>query len=296
MTEKEIYSFKQWLKGIPYEIAFWKSYYGHADSLRDLDSWSEYGKECHLDNFDIKKFVESCPSIPRFVDLGCALSYTFGTKLDGIDIEIDRVDPLASFYNQILQKYAPNRPKIKYGMIECISACYEKNSVDLIHVRNALDHCSDPILGIMECLECLRIEGVLYLNHHRNEALREGYRGFHQYNIDIEDGKLIIWKKDARIDLNAFLADFSTVECSVTDREEIVAVITKKSELIEYNARKSKERAMKMLNLALQSFNSSSFSMRYHLDGIVANIAHKTMRRIPRKLVERIKKSLSKSK
>lgn len=296
MTDKDIRSFKQWLKGIPYEIAFWRSYYGHAKSLRKLDSWSEYGKECHLDNFDIKQFAKSCPSTPKFVDLGCALSYTFGTKLDGIAIEIDRVDPLASFYNKILQKYAPYRPKIKYGMIECISACYEKNSVDLIHVRNALDHSSDPILGIMECLECLRVGGVLYLNHHRNEALREGYRGFHQYNIDFEDGKLIVWNEKSRFNLNSLLAEFSIVDCSVTDRGEVVGVITKKLELPEYNPNLSKERAMDMLNLTLQSFNSSSFSLRYQVNGIVANMAHTTMRRMPRGLVERIKKVFSKSK
>lgn len=96
MTRIEIDSFNKWLKGIPYEIAFWKSYYSHGKSLSKLESWSDYGKECRLDDFDITAFATSCTSTPLFIDLGCALSYTFGTEFNGIKVNIDRVDPLAA--------------------------------------------------------------------------------------------------------------------------------------------------------------------------------------------------------
>ena len=41
-------------------------------------------------------------------------------------------------------------------MIENISTIYEPGSIDLIHIRNALDHCANPMLGIIESLACLR--------------------------------------------------------------------------------------------------------------------------------------------
>ncbi|UKI46520.1 MAG: hypothetical protein L6V92_02500 [Phocaeicola vulgatus] len=58
----------------------------------------------------------------------------------------------------------------------------------------------------------LRKGGVLYLNHHRNEAEMEKYKGFHQYNVDEKEGELIIWNKTENINVNQLLIGFASVE------------------------------------------------------------------------------------
>lgn len=293
MTKEERDSFNKWIKGIPYEIAFWESYYGHGKSLNALKSWSDYGKECRLDDFDILGFVSSCNTSPLLIDLGCALSYTFGTGYGGKEVRVDRVDPLAMFYNRILEHHAPEMPRIKFGMLETISSEYEAGSVDFIHVRNALDHSANPVLGIMECLKCLRRGGVLYLNHHRNEALRENYRGFHQYNVDKADDNLIIWNNDARININETLAGIATVKCTLTDQGHVVGVITKISDVPADTAPGTPARMSEMLQLSVEAINSPAFVMRYHAARLTSSIAHPVMRRIPRKFVDRLKHLLS---
>lgn len=291
MTTPERQSFIRWLKGIPYEIKFWNSYYSHSKSLSELYSWSDYGKKCHLDNFDIQGFLSNSGKKPLMIDVGCALSYVLGTEFDNSGTELHLIDPLAKFYNQILDKTHNKRMRLKEGMIELLSTIYAPGTVDLVHVRNALDHCANPMLGIFEGLQVLRTGGVLYLHHHINEAERESYNGFHQYNIDCKNNNLIIWNQKDHLNVSEILADFATVNCSIYDNRYVIAVITKLKDTPSniYNSNDTPLRATEMMNLTISSLNSPRFVISFHSKKLIAGIAHYVMRRIPRKSVEYIK-------
>lgn len=288
----------KWLKGIPYEVAFWRSYYRSTRRRADLFSWSLYGKSCDLDNFDVQKFMRDYPDAnPVAVDLGCALSYTFGDLFDGRDdVCVEYVDPLAPFYNRILDRHNIDRPRIRFGMIENISATFAPGSVALIHVRNALDHCSDPMRGVIESLACLAVGGVLYLNHFRNEALRESYRGFHQWNINLdENGKLIFWNPDFSIDVAEVLGNVVGIETSVTDTGRIVAVIRKTAQLPKsmYNPAETTRRSSEMLMDTVQFFHSVPRTAVYNISRLTATVGHTLMRLLPFSIVNKIKKLAS---
>lgn len=243
---------RRWLKGIPYEIAFWRSFYSNKRRRAKLHSWSSIGKEWRLDGFDVAAFLQSrhiepdserCgeagsvknhvgdperrginfPS-PRVLDVGASLSYVVGNVIGGRKYDVEYVDPLAPFYNRILERYNVDLPRISFGMIENLSASYGEESVDLIHVRNALDHCANPARGICECIATLKPGGVLYLHHHRNEAEAENYRGFHQFNIDCKDGRMLIWNAETCIYLDELLAGMADVECFTTPEGFIVGI------------------------------------------------------------------------
>ena len=290
MTPKEQKLFLRWLKGIPYEIKFWQSYYTHPKSLAALYSWSDYGRECRLDNFDVQGFLSQSGDHPLMIDVGCALSYVLGTKFDNPGTELHFIDPLARFYNRILDRTHNDHQRLRPGMIELLSTVYEPGSVDLVHVRNALDHCANPMLGVFESLQVLRVGGVLYLHHHINEAERESYNGFHQYNIECRDGRLIIWNREESIDVNQVLSEVAEVTCT-TDGQYVVAVIRKRNELPAdmYDPKEASRRATEMMNLAISAFSSPGFAFSYHSRRVLAGIAHPLMRRIPRKAVERLK-------
>ncbi|MDY3857903.1 MAG: methyltransferase domain-containing protein [Muribaculaceae bacterium] len=291
MTEAERLSFLKWLKGIPYEIKFWQSYYHHKPSLRKLYSWSDYGNSCRLDNFDVQGFLSTAGASPLMIDVGCALSYVPGTKFDNPGVRMDMIDPLAEHYNRILDDTHSDRTRLKTGMIELLSTMYAEGSVDLVHVRNALDHSANPMAGILECMQVLRQGGVLYLHHHINEAEREAYRGFHQYNIDAQDGRLIIWNRSDRIDVADRLKAVAEVSCQIVDGQYVVAVIRKTGALPPdlYNPADAPRRALEMMNLAVSAFNRTGFSAGYHFRKLQAAVAHPVMRRIPIGWVHRLK-------
>lgn len=230
------------------------------------------------------------------IDVGCALSYVLGTEFDNPGTELHLIDPLARFYNGILDKTHNDRMRLREGMIELLSTLYEPGSVDVVHVRNALDHCANPMLGVYESLQVLRTGGVLYLHHHINEAEREAYNGFHQYNIECRDGKLMIWNRENRIDVNEVLAGIADVKCSVYDGQYVVAVITKIKDVPydKYDPREAPRRAIEMMNLTVTALSSWPFVFKFHMQRLMAGAAHPVMRRIPRKFVERLKSLIRK--
>lgn len=296
--DDELRYVRRWLRGIPYEVAFWSSYYGSKRRRRDLFQWSGYGKECALDGFDVQRYIASLDAeAPVIVDLGCALSYAMGNLFPAKPAaRVDFVDPLAPFYNRILDRYRIDRPAIRFGMIENISASYAPDSVDLIHVRNALDHCADPMRGIVEALACLRPGGVLYLNHFCDEAEREGYRGFHQWNINLRDGALTIWNRESSIDVAAVLGDCASVETSVTPEGRVVAVIRREGPIPRslHDPAESARRASRMLMATVEHFHTLPRAASYQFSRLYTTLGHRAMRLLPYSLLNRLKSLLSK--
>lgn len=280
-----------WLSGIPYEVAFWDSYYRNPKRRKDLFSWSLYGKECTLDNFDVTKHLESFGEFPGImVDLGCALSYAFGNIVKGKEVPVIYMDPLAPFYNDILNRYKIDRPRISFGMGETLSANLHGQEVSLIHVRNALDHSASPITVIWQALEALRPGGVLYLNHFRNEGERENYRGFHQHNIDCKDGKLLIKNNKETIVVNDLLQGYALVEAGLTSEGRVYAIITRSNLPLPENINHNAMTFSAYLPIhSARYFHSFHRSMGYQCRRLYSTVGHRIMRLMPYGLLNRIK-------
>ncbi len=231
-TSKKPIITTKWLGGISYEIAFWNNVYRWPHTFKGMMGWANYGSKIELEGFGANEFLRQFNK-PHVYDVGCGMSYAIGDKLerDGhlIPLDVHYVDPLAIHFNDILHKHKKDLPLIEFGMAEYLSAFIPNSDASLITIQNALDHSSMPIKGIVEALVSLRTGGVLYLNHHPNEAETEKYKGFHQYNVDEQDGKLIIWNKQEHINVNELLLDYASVATQTMPNGHIVAVITKSS-------------------------------------------------------------------
>lgn len=256
---------KNWVNGIPYEIAFWEGVYSNKMRIESLFRWSKYNKEIELFNFDVKKFLSQKEN-STIVDVGSGMSFCNGDKLDGKQLNVCYIDPLAPFFNKIIEKKKLELPKITFGFIEYLST-FVPNKVSLIIVQNALDHSKNPLKGILECIESLEIGGVLYLRHFRNEAETENYRGFHQYNISIENDDMIIWDKERKTNINSFLKDFTIIKTSAYGNE-VIAVITKKQELTNglIDCKKDIADLSNQYIELIQNFNKVSNLFSYHLN------------------------------
>ncbi len=223
-------TFGQWMKGISYEIAFWNNVYRWKHTFQGMMHWSHYGSEIQLEAFDANQFLISKNS-PLVLDVGCGMSYATGNFINKehqlVTLDIRYIDPLAPYFNRILKRHHKDLPAITFGMMEYLSAFYPQNHVDLIIIQNALDHSANPTKGIIEALNCLKVGGILYLNHHPNEAEKEHYKGFHQYNITHKEGQLVIWNKATHWNISQLLEKFAETTVSVCDNGHVVAVIRK---------------------------------------------------------------------
>ena len=220
----------KWEKGISYEVAFWNNVYRWNHTFKGLMGWSHYGKEILLEDFDANSFLKEREH-PTVLDVGCGMSYATCNHIcdAGVltPIDIHYIDPLADYFNQILKRHHRSLPAIEFGMVEYLSSIYTDHNADLIVIQNALDHSANPIKGIAEAINVLKDDGILYLNHHPNEAEKEHYKGFHQYNITQEAGHLIIWNKNERWDINELLSEFASVKVSTHQNGHIIAIISR---------------------------------------------------------------------
>lgn len=262
----------KWLLGIPYEVAFWESTYANKKVLTSTLKFSHYGRELSLSGFDAAAFLlaQAQPEQAKILDIGAGMSYMPGEYIidkngNNLPINIHYIDPLANYYNDIAAKYHVEVPKVEFGMMENLSAFYPEQDVTLAIIQNALDHSANPVKGILEALNALKKGGVLYLNHHPNEAEYEQYRGFHQFNICIEKDELIIWNKDKRYNVNDIIKEFARVETKIVEGNP-VAILTKTADVPETML--DHEQDIRTLSTALmeltQKMNDASFMRRYH--------------------------------
>lgn len=292
----DISSSQRWMSGIPYEVAFWRSYYRNRRSRNDLIRWSQLDEECCLDNFDVGKYISELKiDNPIIVDVGSALSYAFGNLFNGRRYDIVYLDPLANFYNRILDDYSLDYPRITFGMGEVLSLLFGKNTVSFFHIRNALDHSVSPMSVIWQALDCLHVGGVLYLNHKPNEAEHEAYVGFHQFNVDCLDGRLRIWNKEKSIDVSHELGDYVDVKTSVTKDGRSVSVIIKKKDIPENKEEldEGREYALGLMESMLGYFYSSKNSSMFQMKKAFYSALHRCMRLMPYATVRKLKSILS---
>lgn len=226
---------RAWVEGIPYELAFCNNVCRWTATFNSMMQWSKYGKPIQLAGFDANAFLLS-RNHPVVLDVGCGMSFANGDRLvtpEGeVPLEVHYIDPLAHYYNKIKAHHHRQIPDVEYGMMECLSGNYGRESASLVLICNALDHSANPMKGILEAMDVLETGGCLYLNHHPNEAEAEHYKGFHKFNICIdEQERLVIWNKEKRIIVNELLEGFADITTQTLDNGFVVAVIRKTAQV-----------------------------------------------------------------
>ena len=193
---------EQWKKGIDFEIEFWSSWF-ESKGL----SWSQdYKNRLNKDLVLQSEFVDllNCiKSVPSILDVGAGPLTALGKVMpDGTRVNLTAVDPLAKYYKSLLDQ-ANLSPLVetKYAEVERLDEFFSENQFDLVHMCNALDHCYDPLRGLFQMLKVVKRKSNVYLKHSSNEAEKENYTGFHQWNISCANGKFIFWNKTITIDV-----------------------------------------------------------------------------------------------
>lgn len=238
ITDMKARKTKKWFDGIAYEVAFWRNVYRWKHTREGMMNWSHYGSVIALECFDANAFLMDVAKDhePVVLDVGCGMSYAtgnmMGTEEKMTPINLHYIDPLAYYFNDILRTSHQDFPHIEFGMMEYLSAFYPHHDTDLVIIQNALDHSADPLKGIFEAIDTLRTGGILYLKHKPNEGETEKYKGFHQWNIDIEHERLCIWNKDQRTYVDDVIGAFASVDVHRHAEGYVIAIITKKGDVV----------------------------------------------------------------
>jgi SAM-dependent methyltransferase len=230
-------SVEEWKLGFAAERGFWGKWMSTAGGIFALDFARRFNETSVTDPWIIDN-LRSCVNMNvhmdkkkvYVLDVGSGPATTIGRRNQYFNIEVFATDPLAPVYDQLLKEHDLSPPiRTQYAMVENLSSAFSPNFFDLVHMKNALDHCQDPLKGIQQMLSVVRTSCAVFLTHSRNEAEKEKYVGFHQWNFDMEEGSFIIWRKAVRHNVtNMFLTEASITPMLAGDSHDHLNVVLRK--------------------------------------------------------------------
>lgn len=137
---------KTWISNISSEIDFWNEFLkskGSSIGAEDIFAIRISARSPFVLDDEIEQ------SKIKFLDVGSGPFSNCGIISNNAEIEFSAIDPLATIYQYLKEKYDIKSPiEPKCGIIENLRDYFEYNSFDMVHMSNALDHCFDPLEGI----------------------------------------------------------------------------------------------------------------------------------------------------
>lgn len=207
-----------WLSGLIEEIQFWDDYMesGGGDYPANF-SWTTNAEKAFPFEDEIGN-MEEC----KFIDVGSGPFSRCGHITEKCRLSFTAVDPLGRLYELFKKRYSlENGIRVKTGFVEFLDRQFAKNTFDIVHMSNSLDHAFDPVFGIYELLYICKIGGKVILRHAENEAERSTYAGLHQWNLSLhmQEGEFWIWNKNTKVNVSEVFSPYAEIQC-VSDIQE----------------------------------------------------------------------------
>ena len=211
--------------GVQAETEFWDEYF------RTKGLWySGYGAMLDPDSPLQPRPAALLP--PRdevhILDVGAGPLTYLGKTHAGKRINITAVDPLADEYDRILAKYRVV-PVVRTQKLsaEDLTKRFPSNAFDLVTARNCIDHSLDPERAILQMIEVAKSDASVLLEHRPNEADRENYAGFHQWNFSLSaSGHFLISSKSTQVNMTEKYSALCSIECEIVASEDEDWLIT----------------------------------------------------------------------
>lgn len=169
------------LHGIYHELAFWQRF---VKTDRFIKGWVGNQKTPEL-NQEVAEFILSVPH-ESVLDVGSGAV----SLLNGL-VNVTACDPLGDLYRLVFDY---DKYKLKSPLPIPAEELEYKNEFDIVHISNALDHTQNPMNALNRLLQAVKPGGYLIVQGFVNEASHEGWQGFHQWDISIDDNGTMIIK------------------------------------------------------------------------------------------------------
>ncbi len=135
-----------WLCGIYEELMFWNEYIEKKGGKFSAN----WDRNTNPDRpFTLEKDipVHQYGKTLDFIDIGSGPFSRCGTSTDKVILNHTAIDPLADAYKIMKQKAGlKSNINLQTGFVEILDKFLSKNSYDIVHMSNSLDHCFDPIM------------------------------------------------------------------------------------------------------------------------------------------------------
>lgn len=212
------------------EMAFWEVWFrteGGADAeeyRRRLDPREP------LQPYVAELLTQPAGSRVEVLDVGAGPLTWLGKVLPRRELRITAIDPLAQEYDAVLAENGVEPPiRTRFGRAEALVEDVGRNRYDLVHARNCIDHCQDPVAAIDQLVAAARAGAFVFLHHATNEADAQNFNGFHQWNLFGENGHLMVANRSRTTDVTERLAAVADVRTTLhTDGQWMINVIRKR--------------------------------------------------------------------
>jgi SAM-dependent methyltransferase len=181
--------FEFWAAGIPHELRFWTDW-ARTKGGRWPDEFAKrMNPATPLAPWILGQALKASLNHIRILDVGAGPVTSLGyVPPKGMTMELIAIDPLAGAYAQEFGALGLTPPvTTQFALAEELSAFLPAESFDIVHCRQAIDCCFDPLRGLTEMLRLIKPGGVMMLYHMPNQAEAAGYVGLRQYNLEVED-------------------------------------------------------------------------------------------------------------
>lgn len=190
---------ESWQAGIRNEIDFHKGYMrGDPKHFDSANAWKVEERMKKLVGETVPIWNERfCPVLrENGVQLSLALDHGAGPlsqlgdwfSCPGLgSARVVAVDPLAPLYHRLKNELKDFRTgRTMYCPSEMLRECFDVETFDFVTIFNALDHSVDAIGAYKASVDVLRKGGISCVISIQNEASRENFEDFHQWNLDID--------------------------------------------------------------------------------------------------------------
>lgn len=210
-----------WRRGLPAELEYWTEYLRtHGGEFPD-GYRKRLDPETPVTDPVLLEAIERAPDDPvRILDVGAGPLTILEKQHPVRRLEIVATDPLADEYDRVFKQFgitAPVRSRQCRG--EDVRRVFGSQVFDIAHARNCIDHSARPMEIIESMVAAVRPGGTLVLRHYRREGQETGYVHLHQWNFDVQRGRLVIWGRRRRFDVAQRLQGRATVEARIQPGE-----------------------------------------------------------------------------
>jgi SAM-dependent methyltransferase len=199
-----------WSENLANEVAFWRRWLTQPEfaAHRDLRTYSQRPLFA-----DLVELLPPNQSVYSILDVGSGPLSTLGTLVAGKHINLYMIDSLANEYNELLNELSV-RDVVRAIKVdgERLTEVFPHGFFDLVVCHNALDHCYDPLSVIREMVAVCRPGCCLHMRHLDNEAEHERYSGLHQWNLDVQDGRFVLWSANGNIDIWSAIPEIANID------------------------------------------------------------------------------------
>lgn len=217
-------SFSEWRLSVKTEWGQWKQWFEEAPTKFKEDYAFRLNPNSTLKPFIQKELIRAMDDGQlhfTLLDVGAGPLTNVGFVMPeppGATLEVIAVDRLAKLFDHIMLPSTLPVKRTQQVLAEELTKAFPHNMFDLVFSNSALDRMHDPLAALKEMLAVVKPGHIVYAGVTTNLAERE--RNDRLWNFNLQDGRLVLWKKVTKVDVeNELQAFVHSVETNIASTD-----------------------------------------------------------------------------